>query len=1028
MTETVVRVSPGTDRGIVGDRQLIAVQIFDISRLTTHPVLIRPGTFVAVSGVGPKGDSNGSGKTSFLSAISVLLADPQWNLEGNGGKSISGLLFRPAAAGLDSSQQDSAALHGYVVGVFAEPDHPEQTALTVWVRIATTSPYVQARWTAGLHVADADSDEERALQADLLWQALPREGTIGTKSMGQQLYGEAPRCLSYLDTPLRPSAPSLLSQEMTKMSPAEIGRALIALAGLTGQLDLEREQRNKTLEQRIRLRTAEEEARSARADEDVQLAAIHARDTARTLLDEARDTWRHYAARQYLDALAADRTATEAIAELAEDLTVREAEKAQAAAGLQGLGTREDIARRESEARIRSKAADALAQQLTNRRAVAADRAGALTEERNRLLPLRKRWKGQAPEESAAALEKAAKKHLTATADEEKAVAAVTEAEAALKRARAGRSGLAGRLVDRLHAEPGITEAVALADVVELDEAARLAWEPRLHGLREAVVVPRERLHEAQAVLADEPGAQLLAADPAAGIAAQASGDGIRYPAGLQHLMDGLARRFSYHPEPARAEDDALRATVLGNFPEPQVGREAGIRRAERDLRDAQAWHQTAVATVLTAKAERAIAKDEDDAAQAVRKLDGTDGTNGIEARLKEADESIAALDGSIGAAEAEQATARTALEEAFGLLTTYDTAVTQAKRLLKDAEGLESDVATRLSKAKEARTAIPIEAWSSEFGGTQQDAAQLCDAVPGVQAPRPATLLRQAAERLRDALAAFQRGSDQLSADFAIVEAEHAAFADQQPGGTPVPFAGAARPLLSRLQGAADHDRITAARIRDVRNEREQALGQLKIETGQKEQSLSLTQDMVESVIDLAIRKVSQTLNTMTTYGAALEVNSIRPDGAAAWEWEVTPKWKRSASGGLISYKESANSAQVKVFAIQLVLAALIADNQTAGRVVILDELGNSLGDVNRRDVLKSISDVAEQQQVTILGTCQDSILSDASDFFGELIWFTHAAASDAYNQPTRIWCHDPLGERVELTGRWLQAGRDHA
>jgi hypothetical protein len=77
---------------------------------------------------------------------------------------------------------------------------------------------------------------------------------------------------------------------------------------------------------------------------------------------------------------------------------------------------------------------------------------------------------------------------------------------------------------------------------------------------------------------------------------------------------------------------------------------------------------------------------------------------------------------------------------------------------------------------------------------------------------------------------------------------------------------------------------------------------------------------------------------------------------------------------------------------------------------------------------VLKSISDVAEQQQVTILGTCQDSILSDASDFFGELIWFTHAAASDAYNQPTRIWCHDPLGERVELTGRWLQAGRDHA
>jgi hypothetical protein len=76
-----------TDRGIVGDRQLVAVQTFDISRLTTHAVEIVPGTFIAVSGVGPDGDSNGSGKTSFLAAVSILLADPQWNLEGNGGES-----------------------------------------------------------------------------------------------------------------------------------------------------------------------------------------------------------------------------------------------------------------------------------------------------------------------------------------------------------------------------------------------------------------------------------------------------------------------------------------------------------------------------------------------------------------------------------------------------------------------------------------------------------------------------------------------------------------------------------------------------------------------------------------------------------------------------------------------------------------------------------------------------------------------------------------------------------------------------
>ena len=70
-----------------------------------------------------------------------------------------------------------------------------------------------------------------------------------------------------------------------------------------------------------------------------------------------------------------------------------------------------------------------------------------------------------------------------------------------------------------------------------------------------------------------------------------------------------------------------------------------------------------------------------------------------------------------------------------------------------------------------------------------------------------------------------------------------------------------------------------------------------------------------------------------------------------------------------------------MKMFAIRLVLAALIADSETTGRVLILDELGNSLGDVNRRDVLRSLSRVAEREQFTILGTCQDSVLSDAAD-----------------------------------------------
>jgi hypothetical protein len=306
-------VSPGTDLGILAERNLVAIQTFDIARLTTHPVEIVPGTFVAVSGVGPDGDSNGSGKTSFQAAVSVLLGDPQWRLETHGGSFTRELLFRPDAAGLSASEKGTSAPHGYIVGVFADPDSPLDSALTVWVKISSTTPYLQARYTPGLHVADADGDDERALQADTLWQQLPKEQAISARNLAGKLYGEAPRCLSYLDTSMRPSAPSLLSQEMTKMRPDEIGMALIALSGLSGQLEEENTARNKRIEIQVDHVKAEEKDKKERVNEDAQLAAIDARDRARSLLSGAKEKWRLYAAWQYRDALDRERKAKEKV-------------------------------------------------------------------------------------------------------------------------------------------------------------------------------------------------------------------------------------------------------------------------------------------------------------------------------------------------------------------------------------------------------------------------------------------------------------------------------------------------------------------------------------------------------------------------------------------------------------------------------------------------------------------------------------------------------------------------------------------
>ncbi|WP_051965496.1 hypothetical protein [Kitasatospora mediocidica] len=215
---------PASDlpRGLVGDRQLVAVQTFDIARLTSHPVPIVPETFIAVSGLGPKEDSNGSGKTSFLIAVSLLLADPQWRLDTNGGRPASGILFHPDAAGVDQTHRASPVDHGYIVGVFAHPADPAADPMTVWIRIATTAPYLQANWTEGLHLADAATDHERSIQADDLWRALVTRQQLSARAMADTLYGTAPRCLTYLDTALRPPAPSLLSQQLTEMEPKDI--------------------------------------------------------------------------------------------------------------------------------------------------------------------------------------------------------------------------------------------------------------------------------------------------------------------------------------------------------------------------------------------------------------------------------------------------------------------------------------------------------------------------------------------------------------------------------------------------------------------------------------------------------------------------------------------------------------------------------------------------------------------------------------------------------------------------------------
>ncbi len=298
--------------GAVGNRVLVGVQTFDIARLTTHAVPIVPGTFIAVTGAGPDGDSNGSGKTSFLGAVSLLLAEPQWRLSSDG-RLTRALLFKPESAGLKLEQGYRAAEYGYVAGVFAaSAEDPAADAVTVWVRIGASPPYVRARWAPGLHVADGDTDRDRYEQADELWNSL-RANEAGARTMASALYGDAPRCLAYLDPTVRKSAPSLLSQQLALMTPERIAESLIGLTGREHLIDTEAEQRRRLAEQGHDLDEKMQADQAARINEAADLEGVQWRNKAREHLTRGDSMWALHFARGLVEKLGEERDANERV-------------------------------------------------------------------------------------------------------------------------------------------------------------------------------------------------------------------------------------------------------------------------------------------------------------------------------------------------------------------------------------------------------------------------------------------------------------------------------------------------------------------------------------------------------------------------------------------------------------------------------------------------------------------------------------------------------------------------------------------
>ncbi len=1027
MSITSVVNATTTNLGLVGDRELVAVQTIDIARFTTHIAPIVPGSFVAVSGRGPKNDSNGSGKTSFQSVVTVLLGDPQWRFDINGGAPAVGLLLQAEATGIEG--EFFSAERGYIIGVFARRGHHDvNSSVTVWVRLTKAKPHLVARVTPGIVVVDADTDDARYRQADELWVSLGRDGECSARRMGETLYGDAPRCLSFLDTDLRKNAPSLLSEKMTDMSPAAIGDALIELAGLRHHFDAEQEQRNKLGEHERSLREAKATHQDRLRTEEAQLEGIRGRERARGHLARGEQMWRLHFAKRLVEVvpLVTQAEEAQAAALIEKENAERDANAARDDLRAIGDGTELDAAVRAARAEQERATGE------FNRISGSIEQLrGRLTEVKTRestLIDAASGWDGSSVESAAATLKAAHGNRASVAVTRDSAVAGVAEAKRLLKEAAEGRTPETASAIDAL----GAAEVVCagFADAVDLTEAARTEWEALLWHWRDAIVVRASDLPSAVTAVAGIPGTTLISADPD-GSDAPPVPEGVQTTWAIGGFLSRVAQRASVHLDPVYAHDPDVGVITIGTFSTPVTGRATRIGQAQSFLRAAEQRLVDANESLI--RAERAVGQCEQDEAiaKAVAELATVVGT------IKRIDAEIAEKAGSRSKAQTAVDEAQSALEVAINRQAGHNAQVLTAKSRVKDCEQEVSSYKDDVERAATQILRLNLPYWQSGWGGSVEEAQEALAAQDeAVRVLKPDTIRRRASEALREAIVAY--GSDgALSDDLLrignddqrqrILEPDNEGVAGNAPS-----FVDFAMPLQIRLDGTAELDAIVGESIERERTARGQNLAMLETEVSGMASGLSTLQDMIEQSVESRFDRMRAAFDRLSRehggFGADLVVSSRRPETAdAIWRWEVTPQWRRSSGGRLTSYKVTLNGAAHKVASFHLTLAALVAGDESSkiGKVLVIDELGNSLGDVNRKDVLKVMQSVAESEGITILGVCQDSVLDDAASYSRELLWFRHASEHQVYNQPVRAWGFDEFGDRVDLIGDAVRSGR---
>ncbi|MFN8077685.1 MAG: hypothetical protein U0Q15_20005 [Kineosporiaceae bacterium] len=1058
---------------VVGRRVLVGVQMVDISRLSAHPVPITTGGLITVAGQGPK-DSNGAGKSSFIAALSLLHADEQWRLAG-GAPGAAELLFTAELAAQDGRWAN--ADHGYVIGVFADPqaaaaipaehdpDDAEaitqaraaavqalhDSALTVWLRINRSSPYLCLRWAHGVHVPQGSSDAERAAQVDKLWQALPSSNGRDDFHAGRLagvLYGNHVRCVSFLSTSVRASpAANLLAQPLNELSPARIFEAIATLTGL--DRELESEQSLRSAEHRHRAAAAEAEQELARwqKEADVVEGGIRRRAAARDKLEVARAAWRSRCARHLLDGLDDEQRLAEERDRLhaqREELRER-VESAREAA--EDLADDEEFERRFRTAEAAWTAAQAADQEADTQHRLAIGKLEDLGRRLRELTEAAAAADGRTPEQARRERDVARESVDVLLAEAGAARAAQERAQRRLAETESGRGAAAEQLA-ALAAED--IPAAGVADVLVVPEDARDLWEPRLHPFRDAVVVAPEDVESALVALAGLPGSVLVVADDPNGLPPPGALRGtVHLPGvaddrfGLQRFLFALAARAgagSMGTVATGAADGAAGVApvdspagvhVVGGFPMPVTGRVARVAAARTAAERAADVVRQIDQAIAASRVKLSVAEDRLTASLAAASAEG------IAAEVDALRESAARL-------EAARDLGRPALDEAHRTYTdalgdrkARQDKVTGLRQAAQRAESELSQVERALLAVEDKRAALDLQARLHDWGGTSDAAREHVLSLPKAEQERATSAWDAECAHLADDVLRRCFGDDAPAEQLPAQLREVVVTGRWRTAGLEarlVLLPELLRALRTHLDLSARQDAHDSEQIERQRAQRTADLQAASDGLREAEEITRAHRATLGQAIQAKLRRVAEEFDRLDReyggYGAGLDVPEPEPptDPDKPWRWTVTPKWRRAEGQRLSAYTLRGNTAQMDEKAVKLVCSAALAGNADRPLLLILDELGRNLGKQHRREAVALFERIGRDRDITVIGALQDDMERYALEASMLYVKLRRSSDAVAYNDAPIVVGHESNRARVDLLADWLATARPDA